>query len=341
MSHCLIIRGATSSSACIPFFSLTLAQLARIPWNGDDPFLTVTSDHRSEFVSHFFRSLGKALDMKLHFTSGYHPEGDDQTEWVNQTLEQYLWIYCNYQQDNWSSLLPLAEFAYNAPNVTTGISPFFTNKGYNPAITIHPEYNLVSSKAQNFVTDLSELHEELQKAIVLSQEHYQISTDRNRMPPPDFKFGDQAFVKAKFFRTIQPSKKLSEKYFGPYKIIAQAGPLSWTLHLPDSMWAVHPVFHISMLKYAVSDPIPNQYQTPPPPVVVDGEPEYEILEILDSKLNNRRRACKLLYLVWWSGYEGTDEETSWLLATELAHTSKLISDFHQKYPNKPGPLSIL
>ena len=99
---------------------------------------------------------------KLHFTFGYHLEGDGQTEHVNQTLEQYLQIYCNYQQDNWSSLLPLAEFTYNnAPNVTTGVSPFFTNKGYDPAITIHLEYNLVSSKAQNYITDLAELHEEL------------------------------------------------------------------------------------------------------------------------------------------------------------------------------------
>ena len=96
-----------------------------------------------------------------------------------------------------------------------------------------------------------------------------------------------------------------------------------------------------MLESAISDPIPNRYQTPPPPVVVDGEPEYEISEILDSKLDNRRCACKLLYLVQWSGYEGTDEETSWLLATELAHASKLVSNFHQKYPDKPGPLSIL
>ena len=48
----------------------------------------VTSDQGSEFVSHFFRSLGKALNMKLHFTSGYHPEGDGQTERANQTLEQ-------------------------------------------------------------------------------------------------------------------------------------------------------------------------------------------------------------------------------------------------------------
>ena len=50
----------------------------------------VTSDCGMEFISTFFRSLGKVLDMKLHFTSGYHPEGDGQTERANQTLEQYL-----------------------------------------------------------------------------------------------------------------------------------------------------------------------------------------------------------------------------------------------------------
>src|SRR5271163_3828645 len=63
----------------------------------------VTSDRGPEFISRFFCSLGKALDITLHFTSGYQPE------WTNQTLEQYLRIYCDYQQDNWRMLLPLAE----------------------------------------------------------------------------------------------------------------------------------------------------------------------------------------------------------------------------------------
>jgi hypothetical protein len=100
--------------------------------------------------------------MKLHFTSGYHPEGDRQTEHTNQTLEQYIRIYCNYQQDNWKSLLPLAKFRYNnVPNATTDISPFFTNKGYNLNITIHLECDLASAHAQDFVTNLNELHQEL------------------------------------------------------------------------------------------------------------------------------------------------------------------------------------
>ena len=106
----------------------------------------VTSDRGSEFVSNFFQSLGTVLNMRLHFTSGYHPEGDGQTEHTNQILEQYLHVYCNYQQDNWSKLLPLMEFAYNNDlSATTSVSPFFVNKGYHPNITVHPECDIASS----------------------------------------------------------------------------------------------------------------------------------------------------------------------------------------------------
>jgi len=106
----------------------------------------VTSDRGLEFVSNFFQFLGTALDMRLHFTSGYHPEGDGQTECMNQTLEQYLCIYCNYQQDNWSKLLSLAEFVYNnASSTTTSVSSFFANKGYYLNITVHPERNIAFS----------------------------------------------------------------------------------------------------------------------------------------------------------------------------------------------------
>jgi hypothetical protein len=60
---------------------------------------------------------------------------------------------------------------------------------------------------------------------------------------------------------------------------------------------------------------------------------------LDSKIDNRHHTCKLLYLVKLAGYEGTDEETSWLLATELGHAAEIVTDFHNAYPDKPGPLS--
>jgi len=298
----------------------------------------VTCDRGSEFVSHFFRSLGTALNMKIHFTSGYHPEGDGQTERLNQTLEQYLRIFCNYQQDNWSEILPLAEFTYNnSPSATTGVTPFFANKGYHPNITVFPERELASVKAREFVIDLEELHAELRKQMAAAQKRYQGPADRRREPAPDFRVGQQVYVRAENISTTRPSKKLSEKYLGPFKIIAHPGTHSFTLRLPEHLRAIHPVFHVSQLEPSLPNTIPNRTQPPPPPVEINDDIEYEIAEILDSKIDNRRK-CKLLYFVRWAGYEGTDEENSWLPANELDHAQEIVLDFHTRYPNKPGPL---
>ena len=224
--------------------------------------------------------------MWLHFTSGYHPKGDGQTEHTNQTLEQYLHIYCNYQQDNWSKLLPLTEFAYNnAPSATTGVSPFFANKGYHPNITVHPKHNIASSWACDFNIDLKELQSTFKAKMTVAQQHYQKSANVWYFPTPDFKVGDKVFVKAKFFQTTWPSKKLSKKYLGSYEIIAQPGTLLFTLHLPESMCSAHPVFHVSMLEPTTSNIFSERIQLALIPVIIDGEPKYEISQIVDSKIN--------------------------------------------------------
>ena len=150
---------------------------------------------------------------------------------------------------------------------------------------MHPKRNLSSAWAQEYAVDLESLHEYLQEKMAMAQKRYQGPTDAKRSPAPDFKVSDQVYVKAKYFRSTQPSKKLSEKNLGPYLIITQVGSLSFTIHLLDSMHSVHPVFHVSQLKPVTPNNIPNQLQSPPPPVEVDGEPEFKISKILDSKLD--------------------------------------------------------
>jgi len=151
-------------------------------------------------------------------------------ERANQTLEQYLHIYRNYQQDNWSELLPLAEFTYNnAPSATTGVSPFFANKGYHLNISIHPECDLSSALARDYAIDLNELHLFLQEEMSLAQRRYQGPADTHQIPALDFKVGEQVFMKAKYFRSTRPSKKLSEKNLGPFEIIAHLGSHSITI----------------------------------------------------------------------------------------------------------------
>src|SRR5258708_3020611 len=219
----------------------------------------VTSNCSTEFMSHFFHSLGSSLSMKLHFMSGYHPEGDGQMEWINQVLEQYLRAYTNYQQDNWALLLPLAEFAYNnAASATTGISPFFANKGYHLRLLTNLLAPSSSSKAQHYMADLDQLHSQLKVLIAEAQECYQKAVDCQRMPSPAFRIGDHVYVKAKFFHTTRPSRKLAEKNLGPFEIIGTPGTHSITVCLPQQFQGVHPMFHISQLEPTFLNPFPHR-----------------------------------------------------------------------------------
>src|SRR5260221_9868491 len=218
--------------------------------------------------------------MELHFTSGYHLEGDGQMECLNQVLEQYLQAYTNYQQDDWSSLLPLAEFAYNnAMNETTGVSPFFANKGYHPSFMMEPNEQVSSPEAQRFISDLDDLHMELKQSITRAQERYQKYADEHCSPAPPLKIGNRVYVKAKYFCTTRPSKKLSEKNLGLYEVIAIPGSHSFTLHLPQHFHSVHPVFHISQLEPVEPDPFPQCAQPPPPPDHIYGGLEDELCVI--------------------------------------------------------------
>ena len=91
-----------------------------------------------------------------------------------------------------------------------------------------------------------------------------------------------------------------------------------------------------MLEPATPNTIPNHTQPPPPLVEINREEEFEISEILNFKIDKQRK-CKLQYPVCWLGYEGTDEETSWVPANKV-HASEAILDFHSTYLEKPGPM---
>lgn len=70
----------------------------------------IVSDRGTLFTSNFFKETLKQAKIKSNLSTSYHPQTDGETERVNQILEQYLRSYCNFQQNDWSSLLPLDEF---------------------------------------------------------------------------------------------------------------------------------------------------------------------------------------------------------------------------------------
>lgn len=91
---------------------------------------------------------------------------------------------------------------------------------------------------------------------------------------------------------------------------------------------------------ATPNPFPGRHSDPPQAIEVEGEEEYEVDMIVDSKIDKRFKS-PLRYYVKWLGYEGHPEEYQWLSANDLDHSPIAIEDFHKANPTRPGPLSEL
>jgi len=74
---------------------------------------SVISDKGPQFVAGLMRELNKMLGIETKLSMAYHPQTDRQTERTNQELEQYLRMYINHRQNNWSEWLATAKFAFN------------------------------------------------------------------------------------------------------------------------------------------------------------------------------------------------------------------------------------
>ena len=93
----------------------------------------IVSDCGPQFAAKFTHELWKQLGITTVLSTAYHPQTDGETEWVNQEVEQFLRMFCNYHQDNWVDLLLFVEFSHNTwKHSTTGKSPFEILYGFNP-----------------------------------------------------------------------------------------------------------------------------------------------------------------------------------------------------------------
>jgi transposase InsO family protein len=62
----------------------------------------ITSDQDKLFTSKFWKSLTNLMGIDHQLSTAYYPQTNGQTKRTNQTIEQYLRHYINYDQDNWA-----------------------------------------------------------------------------------------------------------------------------------------------------------------------------------------------------------------------------------------------
>uniref|UniRef100_A0A803J5N9 Integrase catalytic domain-containing protein n=1 Tax=Xenopus tropicalis TaxID=8364 RepID=A0A803J5N9_XENTR len=314
MAHFISLPQLPSAKVLADLFITHIFKFHGFPEN-------IISDRGVQFVSKFWRAFCSLVGTELSFSSAYHPQTNGQTERVNQSLEQYLRCYVSDNQSTWSELLPWAEFAYNnATHSSSGRSPFFVVYGLHPKAFSFSGSNSPVPSANSSVLKFSEIWSSVHDSLSAASLAQKKTGDKSRREAPQYKVGDLVWLSTKNIKLKVPSPKLGPRFIGPYPIIAIINSSSVRLQLPPN-FKIANTFHVSLLKPASN----TRCLSVPPPVLVEGQPEYEIQEFLDSRLVRG----KLQYLTRWKGFG--PEENSWVSVDDIK-ADRLRKQFHSRFP---------
>ncbi|KAL1914249.1 uncharacterized protein VTP21DRAFT_9089 [Calcarisporiella thermophila] len=197
---------------------------------------------------------------------------------MNRTLEDMLRHYTAYKQDNWDDLLPFVEFAYNdSMHISTRTTPFIADLGRtlrNPNMT---RATIENPTAEELTEQLKKTLSTIIQMIKDAQERQREYADQQRSDV-EFQENDQVMIRTTHLKPEvycnAPSKKLSPRFAGPFKVLSRIGKVAYKLELPTNV-RTHPVFHVSVLK-KYEQATDDRNAPPPPPIIVDGETEYEV-----------------------------------------------------------------
>ena len=209
-------------------------------------------------------------------------------------------MYVNHRQNNWAEWLAMAEFAFNNKvHTATKMSPFQVNYGRELRMGFDIRKKGKNEKAEEFVKEMKERHEEARVALVKSQEEMKRQADRNKKEAEKYRVGDKVLISTKDFSKElmkRATKKLMEKFIGPYVVRKIVSENAVELELPASL-RIHPVVNVRrIVKYR--EQVEGQKKILPPPVEIASKKEYEVEEILDRQ----ERRGKTKYLMKWKGY---------------------------------------
>ncbi|MBW0506577.1 hypothetical protein O181_046292 [Austropuccinia psidii MF-1] len=241
-------------------------------------------------------------------------------------------MYVSYHQDDWNTWLPQAEFAYNnSDHSSTKKSPFVAvYRRYPHFDSVHINQNTPAGKLS---TKFQSVQQDVKRELKVAINRLKRYADKIRASPPVFNPGDMVWISSKNIKSARPTKKLSERWLGPFPILKKVSTHSSHLTLPSQWKAIHPVFHASLLEPVKTSTIPNRHLKPPPPIIIEEEEEWEVSQILDSKL----KRGQLWYFVEWRGFSQDSERSTLEPIENLKNCPELVKDFHSLYPEKPGP----
>ena len=320
----IVDQGLTKAAYFLPTNkTATSADIAELYHNAVYPNYgipdTVISNRGPQFVSSFTRDLYSKSGIEMKATTAYHPQSNGEAERVNQEIGTYLRMYCAEKPDDWSLFLADAQFAHNSRiHSTHGQTPFYLLHGYEP--TAYPSD--IANPLGLADNRLEQLAANRDKAIIAHKRAQEAMIARKPgLAYKKFEVGDKVWLDARNLH-LKMTRKLTPRRLGPFEIIEEISPVVYKLRLP-SAWHIHNVFHASLLTPQVITP---KYGTPSEPLlpeIVDGEPEFEVENILRHRYVGRKK--ELRYLVQWRGYSRA--ESTWEPEEHLRNAPEVLESY--------------
>jgi hypothetical protein len=275
------------------------------------PPLAIVSDRDRIFTSAMWKGIFGALQVKLRYSSAYHPQSDGQTERVNQCLENYLRCMALAQPKKWLYWLSLAEFWYNTSYYNSlNMTPFQALYGFPPPLISELSASGPSDlDAKEFLLAKQEMITQLKRTLEQAQARTMKYADAKRVERT-FDIGDMAYLKMQPYRMaafgLRGAIKLHSKFYGPFRVIQKVGNRAYKLLLPEGV-QIHPVFHVSQLKKHVGShvvPCPDL-----PLITPEGKIKTTPQAVLETRQIPRNNVAVVQWLIHWDGLT-SDEATS-------------------------------
>jgi hypothetical protein len=220
--------------------------------------------------------------------------------------------YLNFAGNNWVDLLPLVEFNFNSTKNKNGISPFVVDIGRQPELPSQcaPEDIMKTLKTperkevERFMRAQEETARIVQQRIFEEQERQERYYNKSRRSLT-FNTGDKVLVLREGLDlplSKGKPRKLVQPWIGPFQIKGKGrNPDTYELVLPTTLKAVHPVFHVDILKpwRDPQGPYRKEKEERPEGILVNGEKEWVPERILKERMfRNKYKE----YLVQWEGW---------------------------------------
>jgi hypothetical protein len=207
----------------------------------------IISDQGPQFAARSMRQILKRISIDSSLTMAYHPQANGQIECKNQEVKMYLHLYTSCEQDNWSILLPMAEFCINAHRSSaSNHTPFKLIYDYTPNFMIPPGQLVGMPHVDKCLKALKKAREEAQATLRMSKDQMKMDFITQPKKPYKFKVRDMVWLQAKNVKVHQQSQKLGPKQLGLFAVIEVLSDLDYRLQLSPAL-KLHDVFYIDHL----------------------------------------------------------------------------------------------